>query len=92
MERVVIQYFQNLFCSSKPNTSDMDRILEDMPTSLNGNHNAILSVPFTREEIKGVVNSMHPTRRLGLTVCKQFFIKNTGTSSVRILVSSAFGS
>lgn len=65
MARVANLYFQDLFQSSSPQNEAIERILEVTPVCISEDQNHMLTTTFTREEIFGVIRSMHPTRAPG---------------------------
>lgn len=58
-------YFSKIFQSSEPQMESIDHILETIPTSISDEQNDVLVQKFSKEEIWGVLKSMHPIKAPG---------------------------
>lgn len=65
MELIANQYFGKLFQTSDPQMESISQVLETIPTSITEDQNTPLVKSFSREEILGVLKSMHPTKAPG---------------------------
>ncbi|XP_019168526.1 PREDICTED: uncharacterized protein LOC109164444 [Ipomoea nil] len=60
MTQVILQYFDNIFCTSHPESGDV--IFEGVTPQVTQSHNESLIHPFEREEVKNALFSMFPDK------------------------------
>lgn len=60
-----MNYFANLFLSSKPSDREIDMALENICPKVNESMNALLTAPFTESEIHKALFEMHPSKAPG---------------------------
>lgn len=60
VESTFIQYFQSIFTSSNPSSSDLEAVLNLLPPKITHEMNSCLLAPFGLEEIEAAVRQMFP--------------------------------
>ena len=71
------EYYQNLFTSS--NQLDIERVIELVDHVVTEEMAQSLVRPYIEEEVRTAFFQMHPSKSLGLMVCRLSFFKNSGT-------------
>ena len=62
VEKIICDYFKNLFTSNKASDEEIELALEGMEPKIDQDMNRILEEPFSEEEVRQVVKNMNPTK------------------------------
>lgn len=76
MERIIFNFFTNLFSSSGCN--DTEQVCNNIERQLSPYHQAEWSQVFNEEEVKDAIDQMHPLKASGPDGCQLYFSRNIG--------------
>ncbi|KAL5568114.1 hypothetical protein UlMin_024689 [Ulmus minor] len=76
MARIAVNYFQTLFVSSSPSTSDLARVLDTVEPRVTQDINAQLEKPFIFADVKAAVSQMAPSKSPGADGMSALFYQN----------------
>lgn len=62
IEVTSISYFENMFASSTPTPTDLEKVLQFIPTKVTQSTNQRLLLPYTGDEVLLAVKQMFPTK------------------------------
>ncbi|XP_062118476.1 uncharacterized protein LOC133832109 [Humulus lupulus] len=66
VEKIICNYFQNLFSSSKISVDDMNKVLVGIEAKVSSSINMMLEEDFTEEEVVNVIKNLNPTKASGV--------------------------
>jgi len=76
LERIVVDFFGDLFTSAAP--SNVDRVVDLILSRVTEDMRVRLRQLYTSEEVFKALNQMHPGKAPGPDGMNPFFIKNSG--------------
>lgn len=62
VEKIILDYFHDIFFSSGPSISDIESVIESVPTSVSNEMNEFLCSPYTEIEIRDALWQFHPSK------------------------------
>ena len=65
IERILCDYFDNMFTSNNPTMHQLESALKGMPCKISSEMNAHLDQPYTKAEITEALSQMHRTKAPG---------------------------
>ena len=66
VEKIICDYFKNLFTSNKASDEEIELALEGMEPKIDQDMNRILEEPFSEDEVRQVAKNMNPTKAPGI--------------------------
>ncbi|KAL0456854.1 UNVERIFIED_CONTAM: hypothetical protein Slati_1024600 [Sesamum latifolium] len=70
VQKIITDYFQVLFNSSKPSNEDIEAAIEGLPVRVSTEMNEQLLLPFTADEVKSALFQMYPYKSPGTDASK----------------------
>lgn len=65
IEKIICDYFDNMFTSKNPTMQQLESALKGMPCKISSEMNAHLDQPYTEAEITEALSQMHPSKAPG---------------------------